>query len=81
MADSGFYQCVVYPGFEDPISSTVELEVPEPPMIFDVTIRSLVFKEGEQMIMGCYAKGHPPPIIKWTRENNAPLHMDELSYR
>jgi len=64
-----------------PLASVKELEVSRPAKIFDITIRSLVFKEGDEMILECYATGHPNPKILWGRENNTVLPTGGLFYR
>jgi len=81
VTDAGFYQCEVVPAYGRPLSAVKELQVPHPATIFDVTIRSLIIKEGEEIIIECYANGHPTPKISWKRENNKLLPISRLSYR
>jgi len=64
-----------------PLSSVKELKASHPAKIVDITIRSLVYKEGEEMILGCYATGHPKPKISWRRQNNTILSTGGLVYR
>jgi len=63
------------------IIADVELIVRQQPVICDESTRSLIVTEGKSAKLECYAKGYPPPIIIWRRENNYLLPTGAIMYR
>lgn len=71
--DSGEYQCEVVLSITNKLVATTQLTVLRPPIITDNSTQAIVAKEGDFVIMECFATGNPTPSIVWRRENNALL--------
>jgi len=77
--DAGEYVCMIsYPG-TTPVLVTHHLRVLVPPTI-DQTPKHprLAVRKGEEVVLGCKAKGIPPPSVRW-RKNRIEYGRDSWS--
>ncbi|XP_066990284.1 lachesin-like [Macrobrachium rosenbergii] len=74
-SDRGWYMCQVN---TDPMryrQGYVDVVVP-PDIIDKESTGDLTIREGQDVILTCRAKGHPPPNIVWRREDNKEIVLD-----
>ncbi|KAL7648845.1 UNVERIFIED_CONTAM: hypothetical protein RMT77_000764 [Armadillidium vulgare] len=71
--DGGKYMCQVIIDMSNRISSSINILVLQPPIIFDNSTRTIVEPMGTPVKLECYATGIPTPKVSWRRENNALL--------
>lgn len=79
--DAGFYRCQIIVSIMLKVSAEVELQLRQPPIIFDNSTRSLIVTEQQSVTLECYAGGHPQPNIYWRRDHNAVLPTGGSIYR
>ncbi|RXG59435.1 Lachesin [Armadillidium vulgare] len=65
--------CQVIIDMSNRISSSINILVLQPPIIFDNSTRTIVEPMGTPVKLECYATGIPTPKVSWRRENNALL--------
>lgn len=79
--DSGEYQCEVILSITNKLVAITQLTVLQSPIITDNSTQAIVAKEGDFVIMECFATGNPQPTIVWRRENNALLPTGEFKFK
>lgn len=79
--DEGQYQCEVILSITNKLLAITHLKVLKSPIISDNSTQAVVAKEGESVVMECYATGNPLPSVVWRRENNALLPTGKFKFR
>lgn len=79
--DNGYYRCQISVSITQKVMAEVELQLRQPPIIFDNSTRSLIVTETQSVTLECYAGGHPQPTISWRRDHNAVLPTGGSIYR
>lgn len=79
--DAGIYQCEVVLSITNKLVKETTLIVLKAPVITDNSTQAVVAKEGEFVVMECFANGNPQPSVVWRRENNALLPTGEFKFR
>ncbi|KAG8177602.1 hypothetical protein JTE90_024201 [Oedothorax gibbosus] len=72
VSDRGSYMCQV--NTHPFMSQTVYLDVVVPPdIVEEETSSDLYAREGADVTLKCSARGHPPPMYSWRREDKKPV--------
>lgn len=79
--DAGEYQCEVILSVTNKLVGVTHLTVLKPPVITDNSTQSVVAKQGDFVVMECYATGLPSPTVIWRRENNALLPTGKFKFK
>lgn len=79
--DAGEYQCEVILSITNKLVAVTHLVVLKPPVITDNSTQAVVAKEGDFVLLECWAIGNPQPSVVWRRENNAILPTGKFKFR
>ncbi|EDV93719.1 protein amalgam [Drosophila grimshawi] len=70
-SDMGPYECQVIVSATGKVTKKLNLLIKTPPVISELTPKSMLVTEGQNLEISCHASGFPAPTISWAREQNA----------